>query len=77
MIDKTINDISCGPVLEKIQNLTTVLETAIKTNSSNITSASYPEYAVTELERLVCQAEVDSQSLDAKITGYMAPIGMK
>lgn len=76
MIDKTINNIVCETVLEKVKNMTTVLEAAAKANAgANATKATYPEFAVTELERLVCQAEVNSQSLDTDVTSYMAPIG--
>lgn len=74
MIDKTKNNIECETVLEKQTNLTSVLEAA-SNSTANITAANYPEYAVTELERLVCEAEINSQKLDASIITYVGPTG--
>lgn len=70
MIDKAINNIVCDTVLEKESNLTKVLKA-----QSNRTKADFPEYAVSALEHDVCQAEVNSQILDAQLNGYTAPIG--
>lgn len=73
MIDKSKNNIECESVLVKIKNMTTALESA--TIGSNLTAASFPDYAVTELERLVCNAEVNSQTLDTQLNVYTAPMG--
>lgn len=70
MIDKSINNINCELVFEKIANMTTALG-----QISNATEKNFTEYAVTTLERDVCKAEIDSQKLDTNLNIYTAPMG--
>lgn len=89
MIDKSINDINCVSFREKqkasptefihlysdhsqvLNDTTWKNGTAILPPGSNATIF----FDITELEELVCQAEIDSQKLDTKLNLITAPFG--
>lgn len=69
MIDKAKYGIDCELVGVKMANMT------LATNGGNLTASNFPEYVVTDLERLACAAEIDSQTLDTQLNVYTAPMG--
>lgn len=71
MIDKSIKGIDCETIGAKIQNMTTVLAQIV-----NATEKNFTEYAVSDLERAVCKAEIDSQILDTQLNVWTAPMGI-
>lgn len=89
MIDKSINDINCVTFREKQRQSTAeaihlyidrsqVLDDFTFKNGSLILPANSTAqvlFDITELEELVCQAEIDSQKLDTKLNLITAPFG--
>jgi len=87
MIDKSINDINCVTFREKQRQSTAeaihlyidrsqVLDDFTFKNGSLILPANSTAqvlFDITELEELVCQAEIDSQKLDTKLNLITAP----
>lgn len=80
MIDKSINNIDCVEVRNRPDNYTVVpLEFG---NASDVLVRMIEdfEYNTTiplfELEKMVCDAEVDSQILDSYLNVYTSPFGM-
>ncbi|XP_055321169.1 uncharacterized protein LOC129577699 isoform X2 [Sitodiplosis mosellana] len=87
MIDKTINNINCVTVREKLKesshqaihlysDRSQVLDDYTWKNGTPIlppNSNATIKFDITELEQLVCQAEVDSQKLDTKLNLITAP----
>lgn len=88
MIDKTKNDINCVTFREKqresevihlYSDRSQVLDDFTFKNGSAILSPNSTAkivFDITELESLVCQAEIDSQKLDTKLNLITAPFGM-
>lgn len=89
MIDKTMNNINCVTFREKqrdpqvihlYSDRSQVLDDFTYKNGSAIlpsNSTAKIMWDITELEELVCQAEIDSQILDTKLNLITAPFGMK
>lgn len=89
MIDKSINDINCVTFREKQRQSTAEAihlyidrsqvfnDTTFKNGSSILPANSNATvlFDITELEELVCQAEIDSQKLDTKLNLITAPFG--
>lgn len=89
MIDKSINDINCVTFRDKQKQSTheaihlysdrsQVLDDFTYKNGSLIlpdNSTAQVMFDITELEELVCQAEIDSQKLDTKLNLITAPFG--
>lgn len=89
MIDKTMNDINCVTFRDKQRESTDqvihlysdrsqVLDDLTYKNGSTIlppNSTAKIMFDITELEELVCQAEIDSQKLDTKLNLITAPFG--
>lgn len=83
MIDKSINQINCGDVREKLSshNYSGFVELNLSENSSDIVELVqdrpyHVTEALSELEIAVCRAEVDSQILDSQLNVYTSPFGM-
>lgn len=91
MIDKTKNDINCVTFREKqrqsndeaihlYSDRSQVLDDFTFKNGSSILSPNSTAkvlFDITELEELVCQAEIDSQKLDTKLNLITAPFGKR
>lgn len=89
MIDKSINNINCVTFREKLREPSTefihlysdrsqVLDDSTYKNGTPIlppNSNATIKFDITELEELVCQAEIDSQKLDTKLNLITAPFG--
>lgn len=89
MIDKSINDINCVTFREKQRQSTAQFihlysdrsqvrdDFTFKNGSLILPANSTAEvlFDITELEELVCQAEIDSQKLDTKLNLFTAPFG--
>lgn len=81
MMDKTINNIDCVYVRNRLQaeNYSTFDDISGATGSAIIGIIQTLQYnkteSLTELEIAVCQAEVDSQRLDSTLNVYTAPFG--
>lgn len=90
MIDKTKNDINCVTFRDKQRESTdqvihlysdrsqVVDDFTFKNGSAILPPNSTAKilFDITELEELVCQAEIDSQKLDTKLNLITAPFGM-
>lgn len=80
MIDKSINNIDCVEVRSRpeMDNLT-VLPIDYGNSSVEVLMIKDFQYNTTiplsELEKMVCDAEVDSQILDSYLNFYTAPFG--
>lgn len=89
MIDKSINDINCVTFRDKQKQSTSLAihlysdrsqvlnDTTFKNGSAilPLNSTAQIIFDITELEELVCQAEIDSQKLDTKLNLITAPFG--
>lgn len=89
MIDKSINNINCVTFREKQRQPTheaihlysdksQVLDDFTFKNGSLILPANSTAkvmFDITELEELVCKAEIDSQKLDTALNFWTAPFG--
>lgn len=82
MIDKSINNIDCVEVRSRPENYTVLpLDFGNSSEVFVVPMIQDFEYNTTipriELEKLVCDAEVDSQILDSYLNVYTSPFGMR
>lgn len=89
MIDKSLNNINCPEFREKLRepvNLaihlysdrSQVINETHFTNGSTIVASNSTAkvfFDISELEMLVCQAEIDSQKLDTRLNLITTPFG--
>lgn len=89
MIDKSLNNINCPEFRDKLREPTdrvlhlyrdhsqVINETHFNNGSSILPSNSTANilFDISELEMLVCQAEIESQKLDTRLNLVTAPFG--
>lgn len=84
MIDKSINNIDCVVVREKLHMEGQIhLDPKLRYNSSYLANGTEYSYGnatevffdISQLERDVCHAEIDSQKLDTQLNVYTASFG--